>query len=46
MGVPKGSRLCDSGGDLSAYAGSTRTSCTFAITVRDAHVGAGGLGHG
>lgn len=44
LAVPNGSRLCDKGGDLRAYAGTPRTSCSFAITVRDAFVGAGGTG--
>ncbi|GEM_PF-6725664 len=46
VAVPGGSRLCDKGGDLRAYAGTPRTSCSFALTVRDAFVGAGGVGDG
>ncbi len=41
--VPQGARLCDGGGDLRAYAGTPRTSCSFAVAVRDAFVGAGGV---
>lgn len=41
VAVPQGARVCDSGGDFKAYAGTPRTSCAFAITVRDAFVGAG-----
>lgn len=44
--VPSGARLCDGGGDLRAYAGTARTSCLFAVTVRDAFVGAGGVTDG
>ena len=43
---PRGARLCDGGGDLRAYAGTSRTSCPFAIAVRDAFVGAGGVTDG
>jgi hypothetical protein len=46
VALPSGARLCDGGGDLRAYAGSPATSCAFAITVRDAYVGSGGLGDG
>lgn len=44
--APRGARACDKGGDLEAYAGTPRTSCAFAITVRDAFVGAGGTTDG
>jgi hypothetical protein len=40
--LPRGARVCDGSSDVRAAAGTPRTSCTFALSVRDAWVSAGG----
>jgi hypothetical protein len=40
--LPRGARVCDGSSQVRAAAGTPRTSCTFALAVRDAWVAAGG----
>jgi hypothetical protein len=39
--LPRGARVCDGSSQVRAAAGTPRTSCTFALAVRDAWVAAG-----
>ena len=39
--LPRGARVCDGSSEVRAAAGTPRTSCTFALAVRDAWVAAG-----
>jgi hypothetical protein len=39
--LPRGARVCDGSSEVRAAAGTPRTSCDFALSVRDAWVAAG-----